>query len=68
MHTITSLPNENQERWLTKSELGSHYGMGKRWIEKQTALGMPHRKFGNANRYRLSQCDAWLLGRYPAAA
>jgi len=54
------------ERWLTKRELAAYLRVSPRWIELQQQLGLPVFRLGVANRYRVSEVEAWLRQRYTA--
>jgi hypothetical protein len=38
--------------------------MTTRWIEYQQLLGLPVLRLGAANRYKVSEVEAWLRERY----
>jgi hypothetical protein len=52
------------EEWVTKRELAAHLKMTTRWIEVQQRLGLPFLPCGAANRYRVSEVEAWLREYY----
>ena len=68
--TTTDTPQVSSilpERWLTRRQIAKHYAFSTRWVERQTAAGMPGRRIGGEWRYKLSEVDDWLAGT-PAAA
>jgi hypothetical protein len=56
--------HREKEDWLTKRELAAHLKMTTRWIEYQQRLGLPVLRLGAANRYKVSEVEAWLRERY----
>jgi hypothetical protein len=63
----TSESDPDREQWVTKQQLADHLGVTTRWIECQQRLGLPHLRMGSMNRYRVSEVEAWLRGRYTVA-
>lgn len=57
----------NVEPWLAKPQMAAHLGMSVRWLEQQTAAGMPSVLIGGRRRYRVSEVEAWLRNREGAA-
>lgn len=52
------------EKWLTKRELAAYLRVTPRFIELQQQLGLPVLRLGAANRYRVSEVEAWLREHY----
>ena len=61
---VTDTPRREGEDWITKRELAGYLKMTTRWIEQQQHLGLPVLRLGAANRYRVSEVEAWLRERY----
>lgn len=61
---ITNAPARHGDEWITKRELAAHLKMTTRWIEYQQLLGLPVLRLGAANRYKVSEVEAWLRERY----
>jgi hypothetical protein len=51
------------EPWLTKKQLGAHYGYSVRWVELRVRDGMPSHRRGGQLRFLLSEVEAWFEGR-----
>ena len=49
------------EPWLSKKQIADHFGFSVRWVEYRVAEGMPHTVIGGRLRFRVSECEAWLL-------
>lgn len=57
------------ERLLTVAELAAHLSMSERWIRYRLREGMPCQRFGRSViRFKVSEVDVWLRGRYGDAA
>jgi hypothetical protein len=52
------------ERWVTKQQVAEHLHVTPRWIELQQRDGFPHLRMGGLVRYRISEVETWLRGRY----
>lgn len=52
------------EPYLTKRQIGEHYGFGVRWVERRVGEGMPSHFMGGQRRFRLSEVEPWIRGRY----
>ena len=66
--TTTNIPQVSPilpEPWLTRRQIAKHYAFLTRWVERQTAAGMPGRRIGGERRYKFSEVDEWLVGRRP---
>jgi hypothetical protein len=61
---VTNTPARESDEWITKRELAAHLKMTTRWIEYQQLLGLPVLRLGAANRYKVSEVEAWLRERY----
>ncbi len=61
---VTDTPRREEEDWITKRELAGYLKMTTRWIEQQQRLGLPVLRLGAANRYKVSEVEAWLRERY----
>jgi hypothetical protein len=61
---VTDTSHRGGEDWVTKRELAAHLKMTTRWIEYQQLLGLPVLRLGAANRYKVSEVEAWLRERY----
>jgi phage terminase Nu1 subunit (DNA packaging protein) len=48
------------EPWVSKLTLANWLGCSTRQVEKWGAMGMPFRRPGQKNQYRISACEAWL--------
>lgn len=51
------------EAWVTKKQLAGYFKFSTRWVEKRVCEGLPHAQFGAQKRFRISECEAWLMGR-----
>jgi hypothetical protein len=52
---------------MSKTQLASHYGYSRRWVEIQVSRGAPSMKLANGHRrFRLSEFDGWLNERRSA--
>jgi hypothetical protein len=56
------------EEWVTKRQLAGHLKVTPRWIELQQPLGLPVLRLGAANRYKISEVEAWLREHYPSTS
>jgi len=52
-----------KEAWLSKKQLANHFSFSTRWVEKRVCEGLPHAQFGAQKRFRISECEMWLLER-----
>ena len=53
------------EPWLSKKQLAAHLGFTTRWVELRVTEGMPSERWGGRFRFRVSEVEPWLKGRYP---
>jgi hypothetical protein len=51
------------EPWLSKEELATHLGCGKRWIEMRVVEGMPSALIARKRKFRASEVEPWLERR-----
>jgi hypothetical protein len=51
------------EPWVTKKQLAAHFKFSTRWVELRVREGMPSRMIGGYRRFRVSECETWLLER-----
>ena len=51
------------EPWLSKRQIADHFGYSTRWVELRVKDGMPSQMIGGHRRFRLSECEQWLLER-----
>lgn len=49
------------EGWVTKKQLADHFQFTTRWVELRVREGLPHAQFGSQKRFRVSECESWLL-------
>jgi hypothetical protein len=51
------------EPWVSKRQIAAHFGFSTRWVELRVREGMPSQLFGGHRRFRVSECEAWVLER-----
>lgn len=51
------------EPWLSKRQVAGHFGYSTRWVELRVKDGMPSQMIGGHRKFRLSECELWLLER-----
>jgi hypothetical protein len=51
------------ERFISKSQLASHFGFSPRWVNYQLSEGLPHYRVGRSVRFQLSSATAWLVNK-----
>jgi hypothetical protein len=61
---VDGLVVPTHEPWVTKQQIAAHLHVTTRWIESQQRLGLPHMHMLGINRYRVTEVEAWLRGRY----
>lgn len=49
------------EPWLSKRQLAAYFGFSTRWVELRVREGMPSEVIGGRRRFRVSECEEWLL-------
>lgn len=52
-----------KEAWVTKKELATRFKFSTRWVELRVCDGLPYAQFGTQKRFRISECETWLLER-----
>ena len=60
---MTTTTQYYKEAWVTKKELATHFRFSTRWVELRVCEGLPHVQFGAQKRFRISECETWLLER-----
>jgi excisionase family DNA binding protein len=59
--------NTQKERWIKLDEAAEYLSVSRSYLyQKGPAAGIPRVKLGNGFRYRMSDLDAWLLGKLDA--
>lgn len=68
MSNVRQLPQRHVEAdtvvlepWSTIDEVCEHFKLKPRFIYEHMKKGLPHRHFGRALRFRLSEVEAYLL-------
>jgi hypothetical protein len=51
------------EPWLSKRQIAAHFGFSTRWVELRVREGMPSEVFSGRRRFRVTECEQWLLER-----
>jgi hypothetical protein len=51
------------EPWLTKKQIAVHFKFSTRWVELRVREGMPSQMIGGHRRFRVSECETWVLER-----
>ena len=49
------------EPWLSKRQLAAYFGFSTRWVELRVREGMPSEVISGRRRFRVSECEEWLL-------
>lgn len=49
------------EPWLSKRQIAAHFGFSTRWVELRVRDGMPSQMIGGHRRFRVSECETWVL-------
>ncbi len=49
------------EPYVDIEAMAQHFCMSRRWLEYRVADGMPSRRIGTCRRFRISECEDWLL-------
>lgn len=49
------------EPWLSKRQIAAHFGFSTRWVELRVRKGMPSQLIGGHRRFRISECEAWII-------
>ena len=62
MGEVVRLPRRpGAEPWLSKRQLADYFGFSSRWVELRLREGMPSEVIGGRRRFRVSECEEWLL-------
>ena len=48
---------------MSKRQVAGHFGYSTRWVELRVKDGMPSQMIGGHRKFRLSECELWLLER-----
>jgi len=51
------------EPWLSKKQIAAHFGFSTRWVEMRVREGMPSQMIGGHRKFRVIECEQWLLER-----
>jgi len=51
------------EPWLAKRQIAAHFGFSIRWVELRVREGMPSQMIGGRRRFKVSECETWVLER-----
>lgn len=49
------------EPYVDEAALARHFGVGERTVRRWRKEGMPSRKLAGSRRYRVTECEAWLV-------
>lgn len=49
------------EPWRSKRQIADYFGYSTRWVELRVRDGMPSEMIGGHRKFRVSECEAWLL-------
>lgn len=61
---IIQLPRPTTyEPWLDEGAVARHFATSTRTIRRHRRAGMPSFKMAGQRRYRLSECERWMLAR-----
>jgi excisionase family DNA binding protein len=59
--------NTEKERWIKLDEAAKYLSVSRGYLyQKGPVVGIPRVKLGSDYRYRMSDLDAWLLGKLDA--
>jgi phage terminase Nu1 subunit (DNA packaging protein) len=48
------------EPWVDKKTIANHFGVSWQTVDRWRQRGCPHKRIGNAVRFRLTAVDAWF--------
>ena len=51
------------EPWVSKRQLAGHFAYSTRWVELRVREGMPSQMIGGQRKFRISECETWLIER-----
>ena len=60
------MPSLGGEPWLSKAQVAAHLGASMRTVNRWQHEGLPFRRIGGVNRYRVSEVEAWVTDQNPA--
>lgn len=64
MGELVRLPlRPGAEPWVSKKQLAGHFGYSIRWVELRVREGMPSQMIGGQRRFRISECESWVMER-----
>ena len=56
--------NIETQGWITLEQAAKYLSVSRSYLyQRGTLIGVPRVKLGNSFRYRISDLDAWLLGK-----
>jgi len=62
MGRVLRLPlRPGAEPWVSKRQVAGYFGYSTRWVELRVREGMPSQMIGGHRKFRLSECEVWLM-------
>lgn len=46
---------------MSKRQVAGYFGYSTRWVELRVREGMPSQMIGGHRKFRLSECEVWLM-------